>query len=173
MHAIRHTWIYLILLSLILTGCVGLETQGFGTSAPSITVLPDQASLAEACPVTQPAWLQPPDDAAVSNPPEPGYYFVNSDRSIMASAWWAENPDYHLRASKEGEKVGWFRPAGADLEITGRRIDGEAPPLGTHVPCCYPTQFQSSGLYFPTPGCWEISATAAGSLISFVVRVEP
>jgi hypothetical protein len=69
--------------------------------------------------------------------------------------------------------VGWFRPAGVDLEVAGRRIDGEAPPLHFHAPCCYPTRFQASGLYFPAAGCWEVNAKAGKSDLSFVVWVNP
>ena len=81
--------------------------------------------------------------------------------------------DYHLRMSEEGLKVGWFRPAGAALEITGQRLDAPAPPLEAHIPCCYPTRFQATGLIFPAKGCWEITATAAESELAFVVWVEP
>lgn len=124
------------------------------------------------CPVTEPAWVKPPEDGAVLNPPEYGYYFVNEDSSIMASAWWAEpDIDYPL-VLEEGIKVGWFRPEGAELVITGRRLDAEAPPLESHVPCCYPTQFQATGLYFPTEGCWEVNAKAADKELTFVVWLE-
>lgn len=92
---------------------------------------------------------------------------------MWASAWWSEAEEYHLRASEEGVKVGWFRPAGATLEITGRRLDAQAPALHAHVPCCYPTRFQATGLIFPTEGCWEVTANAADRALSFVVRVEP
>ena len=100
-----------------------------------------------------------------------GEAFKKVDRAKMtedflAAARW-------LKASKEGVKVGWFRPAGADLEITGQRLDGQAPPLKAHVPCCYPTRFQATGLSFPTEGCWEVTARAAESELSFVVWVEP
>lgn len=127
----------------------------------------------EKCPVTEPSWVIPPEDSAVQNPPAYGYYFVNEDSSILASAWWTEHEEYPLRAGGEGNKVGWFRPAGAELEITGNRLDGQAPPLEAHVPCCYPTRFQATGLYFPTEGCWKVIAGAADSELSFVVKVEP
>jgi hypothetical protein len=45
--------------------------------------------------------------------------------------------------------------------------------MEVHIPCCYPTRFQSSGLYFPTEGCWEVTAQAGESELVFVVRVEP
>jgi hypothetical protein len=115
----------------------------------------------------------PPEDAAIPDPPAYGYYFLNEDRSICASAWWVEQDENYLRVSEEGIKVGWFRPAGTKLEITGQRLDGDAPPLEADASCYYPTRFQASGLYFPTEGCWEITARAADSKITFVVWVEP
>jgi hypothetical protein len=114
-----------------------------------------------------------PEDSAVLNPPAYGYYFVNEDSSIWAPAWWWGKEDYPLHAGKNGNKVGWFRPEGAVMEITGQRLDGQAPPLEADVPCCYPTRFQASGLYFPTEGCWEVTAKAADSMLSFVVEVKP
>ncbi|HEU5103010.1 MAG TPA: hypothetical protein VFU22_28500 [Roseiflexaceae bacterium] len=131
------------------------------------------ASSAGTCPLTEPIWVKPPADSAVQDPPAFGHYFVNQDRSIWASAWWAGRDDYRLRAVEEGVKVGWFRPAGASLAIAGQRLDAQAPALDAHVPCCYPTRFQATGLIFPTQGCWEITATAADRQLSFVVWVEP
>jgi hypothetical protein len=125
------------------------------------------------CPLTEPAWIKPPEDSAVLSPPEFGSYFVNADQSIWASAGWASERENYVRASGGGIKVGWFRPSGAALEITGRRLDAQAPPLEAHVPCCYPTRFQASGLVFPTEGCWEVTARAADSELSFVVQVTP
>ena len=125
------------------------------------------------CPITEPAWIKPPEDSAVQNPPEYGYYFVNEDSSIFASAWWARPGEATLSKYENEFKVGWFRPEGADLEITGQRLDASAPPLEAHIPCCYPTRFQSSGLYFPTEGCWRVTARADDSELTFVVQVEP
>lgn len=133
-----------------------------------------QAQLApEACQVTEPAQMLPPDDSAVSNKPISGSYIVNDDQTIWVAAWWVGEEEYPLRAGENGNKVGWFRPAGADLKITGQRLDGEAAPMEASVPCCYPTQFQATGLYFPTEGCWKITAQAAESEIVFIVNVAP
>lgn len=128
---------------------------------------------AASCPLTEPVWIKPPEDAAVSNPPEFGYYYSNGDNSILASAWWFGQEDYPLRADSNGVKVGWFRPEGTELTITAQRLDGEAPEFDAHVPCCYPTRFQATGLYFPTEGCWEVNAKAADKEITFIVWVEP
>lgn len=122
------------------------------------------------CPVTEPQWITPPNDSAVSNDPVAGYYFVNDDASIMASAWWTE--EYSLQSGENGNKTGWFRPAGETLEITGTRLDAEAPQMESSVPCCYPTQFQATGLIFPTSGCWEVNSQAADKRLSFIVWVN-
>lgn len=154
---------------LILHLWIGIALTACSSTVPE-TSPPTQAS----CPVTTPEWLLEPDDSAVLNPPDYGYYYVNADQTILASAWWwAESGEYRLRADPQGVKTGWFRPAGETLEITGQRLDGEAPPLESNVPCCYPTRFQTSGLYFPTEGCWEVTARAGGSELSFTVWVEP
>lgn len=123
----------------------------------------------DSCPLTKVTWIKPPEDSAVLDPPAFGYYFVNKDLSIWASAWQAENEEYPLRAGEEGNKLGWFRPAGADLVITGQRIDAEAPPLEAEIGCCYPTRFQASGLYFSTEGCWKVNARAEDRELSFTV----
>lgn len=154
------SFILLALLNIFLAACASSDTS-----------LPR-----DNCPVSKPVWAKPPEDAAVPDPPAYGYYFVNDDLSIWASAWWAGLDDDHLRVSVEGEgfKIGWFRPEEATLEITGQHMDDpQAPPLQAYVPCCYPTRFQASGLSFPTEGCWEVTARAANSELTFIVWVEP
>jgi hypothetical protein len=136
------------------------------------------ASLAESdsadiCSVTEPVWAKPPEDSAVPGTPDFGHYFINEDESIWAAAWWTGQQADYLRAGEKGIKTGWFRPAGATLEITGQRLDGGASPLEASVPCCYPTRFQATGLSFPTEGCWQVTARAADSELSFVVEVAP
>lgn len=171
--AIRHFLIFFLLPAVLLTGCSAIHTIDFGSPTRTPGASPAEETSSSACPVTEPVWAKPPDDPAVQGSPEHGYYFVNEDRSIWASAWWTEEEEDHLRVSEEGVKVGWFRPAGATLEITGQRLDTETPSLEAHVPCCYPTRFQATGLSFPTDGCWEITAKAAESVLSFVVSVGP
>jgi hypothetical protein len=122
------------------------------------------------CPATPTVWAKPPEDPAIPGPLGYGHYLVNADRSIWAAAWWQDKPGL-LRAGGDGVKVGWFRPAGAALEVVGQRLDDVAPSLVARVPCCYPTRFQASGLLFPSAGCWRVTATAADSSLSFIVRV--
>jgi len=137
----------------VLTGCVSASTVS--------------------CPVSEPLWIKPPEDSAVNDPPVEGFYFVNEDRSIWASAWWTGQEENYLYIKEDGFKEGWFRPAGADMKITGHRLDGSAPPMESHIPCCYPTRFQATSLYFPTSCCWEVTAKADGSMLTFIVQVAP
>ncbi len=127
-----------VFVSVLLNGCAVFKRKTSKQVAnPEKTLVAENIS-AEACPLTEPVWFKPPEDTAVSDAPVFGYYYVKEDRSILASAWWTETEAYHLRASEEGLKVGWFRPAGADLQITGRRLDGQAPPLRGRGPLLLP-----------------------------------
>jgi hypothetical protein len=160
--------IYILCASAFLSACSTVEV--LNSSKPA--VIPVSGNSSAACPVTEPGWVLPPEDSAVLNTPAYGYYYVNEDSSIWASAYWPSE-EYPLRAGEDGNKIGWFRPAGALMEVTGRRLDGESPVLEAEFPCCYPTRFQASGLYFPTEGCWEVTASAADNVLTFIVKVEP
>jgi hypothetical protein len=72
-----------------------------------------------------------------------------------------------------GWKVGWRKPVSSKLEVTGRRLDGDAPPLESTIPEGYGGAFQSSGLTFPIGGCWEVEAKAADSSLKLVTFVYP
>ena len=161
--------ILLMVMSVLMSGCAAV-TEGLSAFNTG-----DGDKPSAECSATEPEWITPPEDSAVDNDPEPGYYYVNEDRSIWAAAWWYGLDDAadYIRAGELGIKTGFFRPAGADLEITGERLDGESPPLDGHAPCCYPTRFQAVGLKFPTEGCWEVIATAEDSVLTFILEVYP
>ena len=63
------------------------------------------------------------------------------------------------------------------LTVTGRRLDGSAPPLltlrATNAMVPGPTPTMLVGVYVPTPGCWEITGHYKGQNLSFVVWVKP
>jgi hypothetical protein len=72
-----------------------------------------------------------------------------------------------------GMKFPWWRGVRGDLVIQGRRLDGDAPPLRASIPRGYgPTGFQSTGLLFPTAGCWEVTGRVADERLTFVVFAE-
>ena len=63
-----------------------------------------------------------------------------------------------------------------DLKVTGRRLDGDAPPLVVDKvtnALFVPNAAMLSGVYVPTPGCWEITGEYRGEKLSFVVWVQP
>jgi hypothetical protein len=85
------------------------------------------------------------------------------------------------------EKVFWFRQGYSwqqepipKIKVTGKRIDGPAPPL--ELPYGRPTHAimgprqdiaaMLTGVYVPVPGCWEITGEYQGDKLSFVVWVE-
>jgi hypothetical protein len=93
--------------------------------------------------------------------------------------WWFREDGGELWANAayqwtaRSNKVGWHKPAGATITATGVRLDGEASPMIAHFPDGYSGNFQASGLYFPSEGCWEITAEADGSTLTFITYVYP
>jgi hypothetical protein len=107
-------------------------------------------------------------------------WYANADRTIWAPFWgW----DFVRRGPDEldpktgyepGQKVLWYKPSDALLIVTGRRIDGAAPPLGYDISRDPRPRgpIQPSGIYFPSVGCWEVDAKAGRSELRFVVLVK-
>src|SRR5688572_23222723 len=95
------------------------------------------------CPVTPVVRDEPPDDPH-ADPFGSGPWYINEDRTIWAG-WDA------TRMEAGSNKVLWIRPQGAELKVSGRRIDRESGPVVVRVPCCYVTGFQASSLTFPEP----------------------
>jgi len=74
-----------------------------------------------------------------------------------------------------GMKFGWTRGVRGKLDVSGRRLDGVAPPLVFETNNGYgDVGFQASYLIFSTPGCWEVTAQVGereDSRIAFTVKV--
>jgi hypothetical protein len=69
-------------------------------------------------------------------------------------------------------KWGWWRLVHGELQISGRRLDADAPPMEALIPQGYgPIGFQSSRLIFPSTGCWSITGDLGGATLTFVTRV--
>lgn len=153
----------LFCLSQLLAACTSLSFAD-----PTLLPAPVAAAAnesASSCPVTKPVWDQPPDDPN-ADPFGPALWHINDDRTM----WVGVQPSRVWYTG--GEKVFWIRPAGSNLQVSGQRLDGDAEPLRVEIPCCYPTGFQVSGVYVPTPGCWEITATAGEHELRFVIEVK-
>lgn len=63
-----------------------------------------------------------------------------------------------------------------NITVTGRRLDGAAPPLlllpATHAFLGAETAMLT-GVYVPSPGCWEITGQYRDQKLSFVVWLAP
>jgi hypothetical protein len=148
---------------------------------------PEQRPAAPAsCPVTRPP--------AIPFTPSGEHEMGPDDRSF-----WIGTDKLWTSLLKSGEVWGWGpRPAGSpnltakvfwgsvdfdyhrkedyDLKVTGRRLDGDAPPLVVDRvtnALFVPHAAMLTGVYMPAPGCWEITGDYKGEKLSFVVWLYP
>jgi len=124
-----------------------------------------RAAAVDPCPITHPNGSQPPGSTFGSE------FHGNG-------ALWVGVPPSNVVVDELGTngalatKFGWWRAVTGTLTIAGRRLDGAAPPLSASVPDGYgDTGFQSSGISFPTEGCWEVTGRAGGTSLTFVTLV--
>jgi hypothetical protein len=129
-------------------------------------------------PFTPPAWYEPGDD-----------WFLGSEKlwteGDKSGVWdWEPHEPWDgnltVKISWGSVDYDWQKEPRPNLTLTGRRLDGEAPPLllapMTHIlPGPGPNAGRGtmlSGVYVPTPGCWEITGEYRGEKLSFVVWVR-
>jgi hypothetical protein len=93
-----------------------------------------------------------------------GPWIINSDRTI-----WAADQPYVANTTVS---TIWMRPANTELGITAKRLDGDAPELRVGPAAPYETGYVAIGVVFPEAGCWEVTATAGTSTLTFVTRVR-
>ena len=148
---------------------------------------PEQRPVAPpSCPVTRPP--------AVPFTPPGERKMGDNDKSF-----WLGTEKLWIALPKSGQVWGWLprAPGGPiwtqkifwgtvdfdyhkkedyDLKVTGRRLDGDAPPLlvdRVTNALSEPNDYMLTGVYVPTPGCWEITGNRRGQKLSFVVWVYP
>lgn len=81
-------------------------------------------------------------------------------------------PGFITRDGALGMKFGWSRAVRGQVTIEGRRLDGSAGPLRSEVNRGYgELGFQATYVIFPTPGCWEVTASVGEAKLTFVTRV--
>jgi hypothetical protein len=117
------------------------------------------------CPLTPVSSEKPPDEHTASFTPR---WYKGADGKVWASAngrWYA---------GSDGAKVLWAKPKEGSFKITGRRLDGAAPPLDPGSLAGYDGfPYQASGLIFPTAGCWEVEGRSGASVLRFVTYIYP
>ena len=133
---------------------------------PLPTARPAVSTAAQDCPVTKPIDANPPTVVPDGRPfIGPGPFYVSPDRKIWARVGgWDTSAPGALR-------VIWLKPLGAPLEVSGRRLDAEAPPLEVFAGGEGREDLQVGSLTFPTEGCWEIVAQSGNSVLRFVMYI--
>jgi hypothetical protein len=143
-----------------------------------------RAANPDGCPVTRPPNRPfvppaPPGPAGPSSASARAGEFWYGTRAL----WTLLQPDgtwrglpYHDGASTQ--KVFWWSQGydwRSPLTLTGRRIDGSAPPLGASTATNASAADIGSailvGVEIPAAGCWEITGHLKGVELSFVVWV--
>jgi hypothetical protein len=130
------------------------------------------------CPVTQPNHSRIP--ASVQTKAQVGEtseWLYGNDK-IWTYLWpegtvtFRKNgPGFILRDGSLQMKFLWLLAVDGPLSVSGRRVDGTAAPLRTDFSPVVGQGFQPSYLIFPTEGCWEVTARANGSEMTFVTKV--
>jgi hypothetical protein len=124
--------------------------------------------------------LTTPDNHHKSKSPENGVFrgdgtFGNDSLYTILGSKIAFKPGgagWVLADGSLSMKYMWWGLHNGQLTIEGHRLDDTAPPLRASIPDGYgDIGFQATSLIFPTPGCWEVTASVGDSSISFVVDV--
>lgn len=112
-----------------------------------------------------------------------GKLWVDRPKSGVWDGWRPHEPGREHRVDPLTVKTFWWsadydpiKEENAELKVTGRRLDGNAPPLVTsETTNAFPTPATAMlvGVYVPTPGCWEITGEYKDQKLSFVVWVTP
>ena len=117
-------------------------------------------------------------------------FWIGSEKlwtQIVEPMMWEWRPHGPGHEQDLTAKVFWFRLGYSwrsepipKIRVTGRRLDGPAPPLmlpqgpATHAIIDNSGRgAMLTGVWVPTPGCWEITGDYQGDKLSFVVWVEP
>jgi hypothetical protein len=159
--------------ALILAGCLGgsdaTDTQPVVEKKTSATALATSVPATKGtCPLTLPNGITPPDGKAAG---------MNHGNGKIWTAMWPHNvviatPDYIEADGSVGMKWPWWRGVKGKLKISGRRLDGKAPPVTPYLPDGYGRSgFQPSGISFPTEGCWEVTGAVGDAKLTFVTLI--
>jgi hypothetical protein len=138
------------------------------------------AGLAAGCPVTPPPQVGFVPPAPFPSAAGAGRFYLGNEK-----LWISNFRDWSVVGLKTEPgyrvKFPWFsadltsaEDRKAELEISGRRLDGEAPPLiveGPNVGILRGYRFFASALIFPAGGCWEVTARRKGTELTFVVSI--
>jgi hypothetical protein len=150
-------------------------------ASPAIAVAADvdQTTPSTTCPTTVTA--EPFDQP--SKPPSWRFWYGTDALAVLLKTdgtWQGMGSQRRYR-----DKLFWWRQGydgrveqGPALAVTGRRIDGAAPPAQvSRTTNAYHSDFGGWAMLvaveFPTSGCWELTGEYHGHTLTFVVSVGP
>lgn len=173
-------WRWLAIPLLLLLASCGRAAEGVAISPTATASV--KAAGPGGCPITR-----PPNPAFV--PPVPP---APASPSVRGGAFWYGTPALWTSVQRDGnwsalpyqdgaytQKVFWWSQ-GYDwqtpLTVTGRRIDGSAPPLRASAATnAYAGDIGEAilvGVEIPSAGCWQITGHLKGVDLSFLVWVS-
>lgn len=132
-------------------------------SAKDFTDSPAIRRLLRSCPVTRPNHKIPPGEEDNPGAEQSPYYGSGKLWTVLYGI---------VHQTPEGTKFPWWREVRGRLTISGRRLDGPAPPLRARIPAGYGlVDFQATRIFFPGPGCWRATGAVRDEKLSFVTLV--
>jgi hypothetical protein len=157
--------------ALLTVGCT--ESERAASSTPPLEQSPEGATSTEAgtfdCPVTIPNATSPPNERPATTRHGNGRLWVvlptNGRPSIGLAGYAGRVGD-----GASAKFPVWRADPTAEINIEGRRLDADAPPLEAYIPDGYEgTGFQATDLRFPTLGCWEITVHGGDDALTVVM----
>jgi len=132
------------------------------------------------CPVTVVEHVKPFAAPSPSNAAR--FWYGSEDLAVRlrtGGTWTGMGP-----AKRYRDKLFWWRKgfdgtreASPELNVTGRRLDGDSPPaVFSRATNALHSDFGGWAMLdmgeFPAAGCWELTGAYQGKTLRFVVRVE-
>ena len=166
-----------------------LTASGPQTSSQSSS--PQHDSIPESCPMKpRPARpFIPPADYRTTEELPKGWFLIGTEKlwteigDSMIWQWTPHTPRHEQDLTAKifwlSEDYDWRTEPIPKIKVTGKRLDGPAPPLmlpqgpATNAIVNTAGGAMLTGVWMPTPGCWEITGDYEGEKLSFNVWVEP
>lgn len=184
------TFLRSVLFTILIAMTANAQKPSSQPALPQADTVPDSCKF-----IPRPAReFMPPPDFRIEKLPV-GFFYIGSEKlwttigERMIWEWRPHRPGHELDLT---QKIFWFRLGYSwrrepvpKLRVTGRRLDGPAPALTTpQGPATNAFTNENNeysgamltGVYLPTPGCWEITGDYEGDKLSFVVwasRAKP
>jgi hypothetical protein len=179
----------MIALRLVLAIALAALTAS-GLQISSQSPAPQQETVPASCPMTpRPARpFIPPADYRTEYPPPRNFFLIGTEKlwteigDTMIWPWRAHTPGHEQDLTAKifwlSEDYDWRTEPIPKIKVTGKRLDGPAPPLmlpqgpATNAIVNTAGGAMLTGVWVPVPGCWEITGDYEGNKLSFNVWVE-